>query len=375
MIFRERYNILKKQAKRADIHRKKVFFGPKIGICKNMFADAIQDHNYEYCSYGKDCRSRIKDFLISKKIISFLPRFLKRFIYRHILGYSFLKGRRCTEYIFLFSNGYELYGERASFLSFLDYLKKDFKNCKLAIHLYDAVQTDDIRAFFLQYRHYFDTILTFNRYDAIELGIEYYGPVSESGIVEPQGESEESDLFFSGRADLARANLTIKTFKCLSDKGKKCIFFVHFQNVREIIPEFYNQLCNCLGINNPLIDSCCIEYKQSKFYFDTYIPYAQTLSYLLKTKAFLEIVILPEGRASCTSRLAQAMAYKRKLLTNCEITKEEPYYNDHNIFTFSKPEDIDVHFFDTDFQKIEKSFSTVDMLKYMEQRSFGNIAE
>ena len=365
---------MKKQQKRADINRKKVFFGPKIGICKNMFADAIRDENYEYCSYGEDRRSRLKELLISKKIISVLPRFLKRFVYRYVFGYSFLKEKRAAEYSFLFSNGYELYGDRASFLLFLDYLKKDFKNCKLAIHLYDAVQTDDIRAFFLQYRHYFDTILTFNRYDADELGIEYYGPISECGVIEPQGESEESDLFFSGRADLTRADLTIETFKYLSDNGKKCVFFVHFQNTREIIPEFFRRLCDHLGVNVPLAKNLCVEYKRSKFYFDTYIPYARTLSYLLKTKAFLEIILLPEGRASCTSRLAQAMAYKRKLLTNSEITKEEPYYNDHNIFTFSKPEDIDLRFFDTDFQEIEKSFSTVDLLKYMEQRSFGNVA-
>ena len=299
-------------------------------------------------------------------------RFIKRMIYWKVFGYHFLKKKDAAEYMFIFSNGYELYGEQTAFLDFLDYLREDFKNCKLGIHLYDAMQRKDTIKFLSEYRNKFDIILTFNRYDEIEHGLEYYGPVSESGIVEPQGDGEDSDVFYAGAAGWARYDLILDTFRWLSDQGKKCIFFVPVGDA-SIRKEYFQRLCKCLEIQADYAEEICLAYKNSKFYFNRYLAYAWTLPYIHKTKAILEIVILPEGRASCTNRLAQAMAYGKKLLTNSEITKEEPYYSKNSICVFSKPEEIDLTFFDRDFEKPKRDFSGIYMLKYMEYKTFGNL--
>ena len=349
--------------------RRKIFFGPKNGISYNLLLDIVKNNNYEYCYFDKKLPRGFT------KILKILPHCFQRILFAKWLKYDFLleksKDSRNNQWFFAFFSGYEMYGERDVFLIFLQYLKKEFKNCKLGIYMYDAMQTDDAREFVSSYRKYFDSILTFNRYDALEQQLEYYGPINEKDIVPPQGEAEESDVYYAGGAGWARYKLIVDTFKWLSDCGKKCIFFVPVSPV--INKKYFSILCNALGCNIPYTKKHCFTYKNSKFYFNTYISYAYSLSYILKTQCMLEIIVMPEGRASCTNRLAQAMGYKRKLLTNSHIIKEEPYYRQNNISFFTIPKDIDLNFFEYGFVDIDHDFSALGMLKYMEAKLFGNI--
>ena len=348
--------------------RHKVFLGPKNGISYNLVLDVVKSGTYEYCYFDKNIP---RGFV---RLLKIVPHRLQGVIFKKWLKYDFLLNKNVFRYnnqlFFAFFSGYEMYGERDIFLIFLQYLKREFKNCKLGIYMFDAMQTADSKKFVSDYKKYFDLILTFNRHDAIEQELEYYGPINEAEIIQPQGEAEESDVYYAGGAGWSRFELIVKTFKHLSDHGKKCIFFVPVAPI--LNKKYFKALCDALDSHVPYSEKHCFTYKNSKFYFNTYISYAYSLSYILKTKCMLEIIVMPEGRASCTNRLAQAMCYKKKLLTNSLITKKEPYYNPNNISFFTTPNDIDFSFFDSGFINIDHDFSALKMLEYMEKKIFEN---
>ena len=342
---------------------KKVFFGPGTGIWKYLFFEfTIKSSNIEYCDFDNKINNVLKRVLMSTRFNIFKPQFIKRAIYKYILGYSFLKeSDKSQPILFAFTNGYELWADINRFDCFLNFLRKEFPNAKFAIHFMESLQSHKNLPLLkneLETLKKFDLVLTFNFYDADEFGFEYYPACCENCCVTPTGEGEQSDLFYAGgTANPNRIDLALSVFKKATDKGLKCIFFF---STEINAPSFL--------IPNKDKNGDYYVYGQSKV-FTRYIPYSSSLAYIKKTKAMLEIV-LPVGFASSTVRPAQCMNYKVKLLTNCPTATKETFYSPNNISVFNDENDIDFDFFDLPFEDGNFDFSAPRLFEYIEKRLY-----
>lgn len=74
------------------------------------------------------------------------------------------------------------------------------------------------------------------------------------------------------------------------------------------------------------INNTEIRYKQFK--------YSKTVSLIKQSKCLLEIV--PQGQTALTIRVAEALAFKKKLITNNSSITKEPFYNKNNIYIYGE---------------------------------------
>lgn len=354
--------------------RHKVFFCNLSDIWRDVFSDIYFSCEYEYCSFDTTSFSKIKRLFINTKLLSILPHFLKRTLYRVCLRYDFLSSQRDAEILFVFNNSFEMYTNAQLFLLFLDYLKKEYPKSKFALYYYDAIISDEAKHLAKVYQDWFDLLLTFNRFDAGKFNYIYYGPVSEHNENCLLDAGVESDVFYAGSASWKRIDLLTDVFKLLADSGKKCVFFITYEWASEAEQKkYYDFLCRKIGVLNPDSNSM-VFYNNESVIYTSPINYVETIPYVIKTKTILE-VIDPNVEASCTNRLAQAMIYNKKLLTNSrdKYLLHENFYNPNNIFLFSKPDDIDLSFLNADFVPIQHDFSGLYMMKSVEQQLFGNV--
>jgi hypothetical protein len=346
--------------------RYRIFFGPSNSIWQCIFYDVKQSSEYEYCDFGDKCNTRIKEILMSVKLHKYMPHFIKRILYRKVLRYSFLKLPRNSDIFFAFTNGFELCSDNDRFLFFLDFLRKEFKKSKFGIHYAESLCNWSIKKI-SEIKRRFDVVLTFNRYDAECFDIEYYGMVNEKGMFKISDAGGQSDVFYSGgfsSHDGSRFRLVLKIFRHLTDKGKKCEFFMC-----GLSEEYIKELLCELNSKQEVLKKDVVKYGDSNFHYNVYLPYASNLSWIKKTKVMLE-VIMPEVRATCTNRPALAMCYECKLLTNSSRIAEESWYLPENISIFDDVEDIDLSFFDTPFCPTDYDFSGIRMLKHMEEKAY-----
>ena len=152
-------------------------------------------------------------------------------------------------------------------------------------------------------REKFDMIITFNEIDAVEHNFQFYNQVCSVLNVSIK-EENESDIFFCGL-----------------DKGR-----------RAIIEQLRNRLESC-GIK------CDFNIVDSKHK----LPYEVIVSKIVQTKCILEI-LMDTSQSGSSLRAAEAIAYKKKLLTNNAFIKAKEYFNDKQFSYFSTLEDIDVDF-------------------------------
>lgn len=166
----------------------------------------------------------------------------------------------------------------------------------------------------------YDIIITFNRTDA-----EKYGMLHIEGIFSPKipskeafDKAEESDIYFCG-LDKGRLNDLISVYTRLSQEGINCNFHVIYAK-----PE--NRL-----------------YKDRIHYHDTLIDNQEMLAGVLKSKCVLELMV-DRTQPGSSLRMCEAVAYRRKLLTNNSFAAEKPFFNADQMQIFNVPEEINVDF-------------------------------
>jgi len=79
-------------------------------------------------------------------------------------------------------------------------------------------------------------------------------------------------------------------------------------------------------------------------YLDEPVPYRQSLELLKASKCVLEIV--QHGSESATLRVAEAIVFRRKLLSNANALQGADYFNPAQMSIFDDPEEIDCAFVD-----------------------------
>ena len=222
------------------------------------------------------------------------------FIYRYLYPLQTIHGYEQVYFIIYEQN------VCSTHLPFLEYLKKKYPHSKL-FYMFTNTLSSRVNEKQLRFvennREKFDMIITFNEIDAVEHNFQFYNQVCSVFNVSIK-EENEADIFFCGL-----------------DKGR-----------RAIIEQLRNRLESC-GIK------CDFNIVDSKHK----LPYEVIVSKIVQTKCILEI-LMDTSQSGSSLRAAEAIAYKKKLLTNNAFIKAKEYFNDKQFSYFSTLEDIDVDF-------------------------------
>ena len=229
----------------------------------------------------------------------------------------------------------------------IDHLRINYLFCKIVLYLGDLLTTHcfDITI----YRQNFDAIFTFDKNDALYNNFIYYDdePFSFYEIKRNQL-LPESDIVFIGRAK-NRLKEIIKIFELLQENNITCDFNI---------------------IDVPLSQQKYVD----KIKYCENMPYSKLLEHVVSSKCILEV--LQHGGSSPTTRVAEAICYGKKLLSNCHEIKTKPYYNPKFISLFSNPEDIDIEFLKRDIGNINynyiQNFSPLRFIEFVDKQLTKN---
>ena len=162
-----------------------------------------------------------------------------------------------------------------------------------------------------------DLAVTYDISEAEEYGIHYFKEDTYSMLLPlPEHIEYESDVFFLGAAK-DRLHEIFDVHKRLSGFGLKCKFMI-----AGVSPE--NQ-----------VEGDGLEYTSG-------ISYQENIEHIIKTKCVVEII--QKGSMDITTRALEAIAYRKKLLTNCQIIPRE-YFNEGQLQVFDSVDSIDPEFF------------------------------
>ncbi len=344
---------------------KTVFFSSSPSIVRWAYTDVINDKQTEYCEFNLN--NGVKKRLYTRKIAKITPFFLKKLIYRFLLGYDFLKTiRKNEEVLFIFTCQYNMLS-RGIFYDFVKFLKRRYKKSKLVFYYNDIVETcSPEKLNFIKQE--FDVVLSFDKTEAYKYGIEAYEEVySVQDINKIEEEfktnSEPSDVFFVG-GDRGRFDLIIDIFKKLADENKKVIFFLF-----GVLEENVIKLKDLFGYQE---GQRLITYKNSELHINEYCPYPRTLSYISKTKCMVEITL--SAQTAPTLRLPEATVYHKKIITNCATATIKSYYKKENILFIENLKKASgkemVEFINSPMVEVDYDFSPLKMVKMLQNRLF-----
>lgn len=235
-----------------------------------------------------------------------------------------------------------------------DYMRKLNPENKIALHYRDLMKSDANHIDMLKDK--VDIIYTYDRGEAEKYGLEYDSSYVYSRLAETTEPKEfDYDLFFVGYAK-DRLSLILKVLKKGNEEGLRCRFLIAGVEEKDRLP------------------------LEGAEYLSSTIPYLEVIAYVNHSKCILE---LTQGDAEgATMRTAEAILYKRKLITNCNRAAQRPYFNPHQMSTFTSENDIDFNFIKEPipYEKLSdtESFSPVSELLRLEEyfetgKGFDNI--
>lgn len=229
--------------------------------------------------------------------------------YYDLNHYNFKDGE---QYTVLFLNGsvkvhYNKY--------FFKKLKKRNPNVKLVLIMYDSVKhARSVQT--LKMFDVFDTVFSFDEEDCYRYGFKrLYSIFSIPDFVE-EDKTLKSAAFFIGRGD-DRTNLLKKIFKKVTAAIDGCRFYitdVDEEDIEEIKDVIFNQR----------------------------MAYCDELRMAYNTDCIIEIV--RDGQNGISLRTCEAVAFRKKLITNNKSIAKMPFYNPQFMKIISDENDIDLDF-------------------------------
>lgn len=203
---------------------------------------------------------------------------------------------------------------------FCKYVRKQSKKNRQVIYHGDLISKKCTYDYNL-IRDKVDLATTYDKEEAVRYGIHYFREITYSKLVpEPKQVDFEQDVYFLGAAK-DRMEQIITVYKYLHVNGIKCKFLI-----AGVKPE-------------ERYESEGIEYIDG-------ISYVENLENVIKSKCILELI---QGDSSdITLRTREAIAYRRRLLTNCQLCNEK-FFNLGQMQKFIEPSEIDLDFLKADF--------------------------
>lgn len=224
-----------------------------------------------------------------------------------------------------------------------DYIRKLNPENKIAIHYRDLMKSDADHIEMLKEKS--DVIYTYDRGEAQKYGLEYDSSYVYSRLAETtEPESFDYDLLFVGYAK-NRLTLIHNVLKRAHEEGIRCKFLIAGVEEKD-------------KLNHPGAE-----------YLNGTIPYTEVIGYVNRSKCILELT--QADAEGATMRTAEAILYKRKLITNCNRAAQRPYFNSDQMSTFTTENDIDYDFIKAPipYEKLSntESFSPISELLRLEE--------
>lgn len=242
-------------------------------------------------------------FSVNEKID--LP--LKSLWYRRMYNQPFENGKPLC---FVYMGANSIYHG----LGFVDYVrKKDPRNRQVVMH--QDLISKKINYDYNEYKKHFDLMMTYDKGEAEKYGIHYFPETVYSKLIPDEPVEIEYDAYFLGAAK-DRLDDIMAVYYRLHDAGLRCKF------VLAGVPE------------EKKIVSDGIEYT-------TGISYIENLENVRKSNCVAEVI--QGGSGGITLRSREAIAYGKKLLTNCTDI-EAGWFNNGQLSVFSSPDSIDISF-------------------------------
>lgn len=204
-------------------------------------------------------------------------------------------------------------------------LKKVYKNSKSCLMF---TNTDkkiiEVGKYLWKFKTVFARILTFDTKMAKKYDLEHvYLPFSVGDLNPSRAYDSSFDVCFCG-ADKGRAELILDIYNHLSASGIRCDFKVFGARPT--------------GLSDEQVGT--VQFSTQKF------PHNVVVASILNSNCILEVVDNnnPLYQTSYTMRVQEAVAYRKKLLTNCAAVVESPAYNSHQFSVFHDLASIDIDF-------------------------------
>ncbi|MGM9598530.1 MAG: hypothetical protein ACI3VY_01285 [Faecousia sp.] len=161
-----------------------------------------------------------------------------------------------------------------------------------------------------------DLATTYDLNEAKQYGIHYFQETTYSKLVpEPEEVEYTQDVYFLGAAK-DRLPIIYAVYHRLHDAGLKCKF-----QIAGVSPE-------------KQLSGEGLEYIQG-------ISYEENLQNVINSKCVLELI--QDGSCDITTRALEAIAYRRRLLTNCTMCDPAIFHNGQ-LQIFDTPDSIDPSF-------------------------------
>lgn len=194
------------------------------------------------------------------------------------------------------------------------YLRENYKECKTVLFYQDIVKKSKLPEL-NKIRDQFDLILSFDQLDVKKYNLVYY-PLVYSQVVVPDGNIEESDIYFVGKAKDRLEDIR-DAYSVFTNAGLKCDFHI-------------------TGVSQEDIKA------DDGIVYNVPVSYMENLQRIKASKCMLEI--MQKGGHGFTLRYCEAIMYGKKIITNNPEIQRAPFYNQDRIQVFNKPKEIKCEF-------------------------------
>lgn len=266
----------------------------------------------------------------SIRLNSYVPLPLKRIWYPE---YFKVKNPENVKLILFFEYVAPAYDKQ-----YLRYLRKKYPNAVLAFYIVNPINHEN-RRYLERILPLYDKVISFDEKEAAKNGFLYFNGLYErDDAIRESG--DKSDVFFVGKGK-DRLDMIHDIYRYLTARNIKCEFYVN--NV-----EKEKQLTGT-GIH-----------------YNCWLNYKQVLQRVADTKCVLEI--LQGEQHGFTIRTCEAVTYKKRLITNNQFLKKQPFYDPRFMCVIKKASDIPVDFISDAAEAVVTGadFSTERFIKFLE---------
>lgn len=224
--------------------------------------------------------------------------------------------------------------------TFLKYLKKHFKNIKLAYIFTNIVNYTAAkeRKYLDKLNNWYDIVFAFDPKDAEKYNFEYSPLIYDADDSYNKRDTENKDnlVFYVGQAK-DRLEVLLKSYERLKELGVKCDF--HIANVLDGNKKYDNEIV-----------------------YNKFMSYNDAVNYIKKATCLIDII---QGDSTgLTIKTCEAVCYDKKLITTNKHVKEYPFYDPRYIRVMESINDIDLDFFnenaDVHYSKEGKNYFSAD---------------
>lgn len=203
---------------------------------------------------------------------------------------------------------------------FCKYVKKTIPGSRQVI-LHNDLISKKLDYDYEEVRSKVDLCTTYDKAEAKKFGIHYFQEATFSKLLEePEQVSFKQDVYFLGAAK-DRLPKILAVYNRLTEAGITCRFLIAGVSEEQQIPG--------KGI-----------------IYTKGISYLENLQNVIESKCILEII--QGDSVDITTRALEAIAYRRKLLTDCQICDSKDF-NEGQLQVFTEPDSINVEFLRAEF--------------------------